>query len=327
MKINQTRLVLIFLLSIIIFPGYKENKSASAMHVNDVRIVAFIADGFDYSELMKVKGYLTEWEVLFTVAGLEGELTSHKGKTITSDMLILEVNISNYDCLFVPGGSSPYVLIENQTVIDLVQEANSSGLILAAICHGPLVLIKADVVRGKVVTETLKKKEAVVITGNIVTANFPYFKELSLAMAKALGISEENPPTILEVNLEINESHVNYFFLSVVASDDSKVDNVKAEIFKIKESGNNTFKESFNLIFDNKTGEYSREFNIKDRGEYLIDIIATDCWGNKGYLKECKSCTVIGESESSSSASSFPTMFPLLSVLLLTIEERNDNKI
>ncbi|MEM3569936.1 MAG: type 1 glutamine amidotransferase domain-containing protein [Thermoproteota archaeon] len=96
-----------------------------------------------------------------------------------------EIKPEEVDCLLFPGGFSPDSLRVNKTVIELVKKANQLGKLIAAICHGPQVLISAGIVRGKKVTaykavrDDLINAGAVfedvpaVRDGNIVTGRVP----------------------------------------------------------------------------------------------------------------------------------------------------------
>ncbi|MCR4393703.1 MAG: DJ-1/PfpI family protein, partial [Dehalococcoidales bacterium] len=87
--------------------------------------------------------------------------------------------------IFVPGGYAPDKMRLSQPMIDLVKRFYEAGKLVAAICHGPLMLISADVVRGKRVTSwrsiaiDLKNAgaqwvdEPVVIDGNLITSRSP----------------------------------------------------------------------------------------------------------------------------------------------------------
>jgi len=69
--------------------------------------------------------------------------------------------------------------------VDIVREATERGKVVAAICHGPQLLIEADVLRGRQATCAPQIKtdvknagahysdEAVVVDGNLVTSRFP----------------------------------------------------------------------------------------------------------------------------------------------------------
>lgn len=63
-----------------------------------------------------------------------------------------EIKPEEVDCLLFPGGFSPDALRTNKKVIELVKRANRLGKLIAAICHGPQVLISAGIVRGKRIT-------------------------------------------------------------------------------------------------------------------------------------------------------------------------------
>jgi len=100
---------------------------------------------------------------------------------------------SSYDALVIPGGYSPDHLRINQGVVAFVERMVRDGKLVAAVCHGPQLLIEADVVRGKTVTSwpsvktDLKNAGAtwvdreVVADGNLITsrkpADLPAFSE------------------------------------------------------------------------------------------------------------------------------------------------------
>ncbi|MEM3866130.1 MAG: DJ-1/PfpI family protein [Candidatus Bathyarchaeia archaeon] len=89
----------------------------------------------------------------------------------------------------------------NKELVDLIKEAFKKGKIIAAICHGPQMLIEADVIKGRKVTgyksisTDLKNAganfidEPVVVDGNIITSrkpdDLPYFcKEILNALTR-----------------------------------------------------------------------------------------------------------------------------------------------
>ncbi|MEM2749269.1 MAG: type 1 glutamine amidotransferase domain-containing protein [Candidatus Bathyarchaeia archaeon] len=96
-----------------------------------------------------------------------------------------EINIEDFDALIFPGGFSPDALRIMPGVIELVKNAHEKGKIIAAICHGPQVLISAGLVRGKKVTSYIAVRddlvnagalfidEPAVRDGNIITGRVP----------------------------------------------------------------------------------------------------------------------------------------------------------
>lgn len=59
------------------------------------------------------------------------------------------VSAADYDGLVIPGGRAPEYLRLNPDVIKLVQDFNNDNKPIAAICHGPQILVTADVLKGK----------------------------------------------------------------------------------------------------------------------------------------------------------------------------------
>jgi protease I len=69
------------------------------------------------------------------------------------DHAIEEVHASDYDALMIPGGvGNPDQLRGDENVVSFVRDFFEAGKPVAAICHGPWVLVEADVVRGRKLT-------------------------------------------------------------------------------------------------------------------------------------------------------------------------------
>lgn len=113
---------------------------------------------------------------------------------------IEEISPENADALIMPGGFSPDALRVDKKCLDVVREFHSQGKILAAICHGPQVLISAGLVKGKritsyaAVTDDLVNAgadfvdEAVVVDGSIITSRVPDdLPEFCLAIIEKLA--------------------------------------------------------------------------------------------------------------------------------------------
>lgn len=85
-----------------------------------------------------------------------GSKESYKGKSgnaiVTVDATADKVKAEDFDAVIVPGGYAPDKMCLHQPMIDLVREAYDAGKIVAAFCHGPQLLISADIVRGRRVT-------------------------------------------------------------------------------------------------------------------------------------------------------------------------------
>jgi protease I len=97
-----------------------------------------------------------------------------------------QIKVSDYDAVFIPGGAwNPDNLRNDKAVIGFIQEFNKSGKLIAAICHAPVVLASADILKGRKLTGywniqvDLKNAggtilEAPVVTdGNLITSRHP----------------------------------------------------------------------------------------------------------------------------------------------------------
>lgn len=75
------------------------------------------------------------------------------------------INPEDYDGLLLPGGRAPEYLRLNPKVIEIVKYFDKAGKPLAAICHGPQILVAADVLKGKKATAYPAVKPDVIMAG------------------------------------------------------------------------------------------------------------------------------------------------------------------
>lgn len=81
-----------------------------------------------------------------TVKGKKGEAS------VTIDKSIDEVTPAEFDALLLPGGHSPDYLRGDNRFVTFTRDFVNSGKPVFAICHGPQLLISADVIRGRKLT-------------------------------------------------------------------------------------------------------------------------------------------------------------------------------
>ncbi|WBA40792.1 type 1 glutamine amidotransferase domain-containing protein [Hymenobacter canadensis] len=156
------------------------------------KTIAIVAtDGFEQSELEKPKKYLedegAEIHVISLKSGsIKGWDEKDWGDKVSVDKVIGDVKVAEYDALVLPGGQmNPDILRTEPAVISFIGEFVRSGKPVAAICHGPWLLIEADVVRGKKLASWPSLKtdiknagahwvdETVVVDGNLITSRNP----------------------------------------------------------------------------------------------------------------------------------------------------------
>jgi protease I len=167
------------------------------------KIAVLLADDFEDSEFripydrLKARGH--ELTVLGVSAG--SEVKGKKGKeTVKIEAVARERKASEFAAVVIPGGYSPDHLRMDEGIVSFVKDAARAGKPIAAVCHGPSLLIEADIVRGKSVTSwpsirtDLKNAGAsvvdkqVVSDGGLITSRNPGDLEaFSEAILKAVG--------------------------------------------------------------------------------------------------------------------------------------------
>jgi protease I len=107
------------------------------------------------------------------------------GVPFRSELSPKEVDINVYDAIVIPGGRAPDRMRTNSGLVKIVRKAYEKGKVIAAVCHGPQMLIEADILRGKKATcwksvaTDLKNAGAtyidvpVVVDGRMVTSRSP----------------------------------------------------------------------------------------------------------------------------------------------------------
>jgi len=76
-----------------------------------------------------------------------------------------ELSADDVDCILFPGGYSPDALRLHEGTLDLVRECHRRGKLLAAICHGPWILISAGIMEGKQATGYVAVRDDLVNAG------------------------------------------------------------------------------------------------------------------------------------------------------------------
>jgi protease I len=123
------------------------------------RRVAFLAtNGVEESELAQPWEAIEAAGATPTLVSLEqGEITStthgEPGRTFHVDRLVADVKEQDFDALVLPGGvKNPDTLRMNSEAVNFVRSFMERDKPVAAICHGPWLLVEANAVRGRTLT-------------------------------------------------------------------------------------------------------------------------------------------------------------------------------
>lgn len=159
------------------------------MSFSDKNIAVLIAPGFEDSELVEPVRALKKTEAKVTLIGLAEDdkrgVRGKRGTIVAADATIGEVSAHDFDALVIPGGKAPAHLRRDERILDFVRSFDRDRKPIAAICHGPQVLISAGIMAGRTATSfftvsgELKKaganftSGAAVRDGNLVTSRSP----------------------------------------------------------------------------------------------------------------------------------------------------------
>jgi protease I len=126
--------------------------------LNGKKIAILATDGFEQAELTEPRKALDEagatTEVVSPKSGeIKGWKSKDWGSTVRVDKTLEQANPRDYDSLLLPGGvMNPDHLRMEPAAIEFVREFVKTGRTVAAICHGPWMLVEAGVVKGRSIT-------------------------------------------------------------------------------------------------------------------------------------------------------------------------------
>ena len=184
--------------------------------IPDSRVLIVATDGFEEWELFGPRQILQQRGADVVLASLKRDpiqATVHDdpGRTIRPDLTVDEASADDFDALILPGGvRNPDTLRLHGNVIDLIRAFDRQDKPIGAICHGPWLLVEADLLRGRTATSWPSIRtdlrnaganvvdEAAVTDRNIVTGRKPDDVE---AFTNALIDLIEDRPEVTEIDL------------------------------------------------------------------------------------------------------------------------------
>jgi protease I len=126
--------------------------------LNGKRVAILVADGFEQVEMTEPRKALdnagAKTEIVSPAQGeVQGWKHHDKADKFRVDVPLDTAYSNNYDALLLSGGVlNPDQLRTLPKAVEFVKSFFDEGKPVAAICHGPLMLVEADVVRGRPVT-------------------------------------------------------------------------------------------------------------------------------------------------------------------------------
>ncbi len=159
--------------------------------IRQAKILIIATNGFEQSELEVPRDQLRAAGAQVTIASPDGkEIKGWQhtdwGRPAAVDLAIKDTKERDYTALVIPGGvMNPDKLRVDESAMKLVKDFLASGKVVAAVCHGPWLLVQADALRGRQATSypSIRKDvenagarwldESVVVDDGIITSRKP----------------------------------------------------------------------------------------------------------------------------------------------------------
>jgi protease I len=129
-----------------------------AQSIEGRKVAILATHGFEQTELTEPqKALKNAGATVHVVSPEQGSIRGFQhldpGENVTVDRALSEAKADDYDALVIPGGLyNPDELRTNEAALQFVREFFKAGKPVGAICHGPQVLISADLVKGRTLT-------------------------------------------------------------------------------------------------------------------------------------------------------------------------------
>lgn len=115
-----------------------------------MRALIVSADHFEDTELLVPFYRLEEEGLEVDVASIaRGKIHGKHGYEVVVNKAMRDVSADDYDLLVLPGGKAPATLRKEQAAVAIAQDFMRRNKPVAAICHGPQILITAGVMQGR----------------------------------------------------------------------------------------------------------------------------------------------------------------------------------
>ena len=122
------------------------------------KVAILVADGFEQVEMTKPREALKEAGAETKIVSpsaekIQGMNHADKGDKFDVDIELKNARPEEFDALLIPGGlMNPDQLRSTPEALEFTRHFFENGKPVAAICHGPWVLIDAGVARGRTLT-------------------------------------------------------------------------------------------------------------------------------------------------------------------------------
>ena len=151
-----------------------------------MRAIILSGEQFEDSELLEPYECLKGAGMIVDIAApQQGMIKGKHGHQVHANLALEEVAPEDYDLLILPGGKAPEQLRKEPAALEIARRFFAADKLVAAICHGPQILISAGLLARRTATcyRSVAKElraagahyldQAVVVDGNLITSRQP----------------------------------------------------------------------------------------------------------------------------------------------------------
>ena len=163
------------------------------------KFAVILYPNFSLQEITSLTSALTVWfeEKIDFIGSENKEYFSEEGLCVIPNKVIGDVNITDYDCVILPGTINPLPALYDEKLINFLTSGINTSVVFAAISSSPLLLAKAGVLNGKKFTAGFFMQMAEVFSfiekenfthkgiecdGNVITGIGMFFREFAEAV-------------------------------------------------------------------------------------------------------------------------------------------------
>lgn len=159
---------------------------------------------FSLQEITCLTSALTVWfgEQIDYIASENKEYCSEDGLQVIPTKTTADANITDYDCVILPGTINPLPALFDDKLIEFIKGGNGSDIVFAAISSSPILLSKAGILTGRKFTSGYFMQMAdsfdfvekdnfihkgIIEDGNVITGIGMFFREFAEAVLRRFG--------------------------------------------------------------------------------------------------------------------------------------------